>query len=501
MPPQALGAMLTLLGIAQHGNRIELKLEHGQGEIVWVTPSTFRFRITVPGLSEELPPAKAAGDGPSDAVELEIQETARAVRMRSRFIEVSIGKRGMLLDVRRADGARLIADGMGADPTDRGMRLRRALRPEARYYGLGPREDEIFDARGQSLVPKSRFLYSTLGYGEYWPNAANDWFQFGSAGFTITGGATVDFYFYYGPSLKQVLEEHNRVRGTSALWPASTERAGTWATLRSSLLRIVQGAISGEIAPSFDLGAYANAESELQQRARQLGSLVAEVSPGKLGLSSFREQLASFFEVYAYEANEKGYPPWHPLPFQFPEDPECARRVDEFMLGDEMLVAPIVAPGGAREVYLPQGVWTNLESNEVYPGRKTITVKTASLPVFARNGTIVPLNSKGGMALHYFPKLGAEFFLVEEDAWTQVHAAPAADILRLQIESKKTRDYQWVVHHVDRPASVGFEDRQYREVTGGLADQTWSYDAKARNLQVRVKVAAGEDRIINVAFN
>ena len=37
---------------------------------------------------------------------------------------------------------------------------------------------------------------------------------------------------------------------------------------------------------------------------------------------------------------------WHPLPFQFPDDPECALHADEFMLGDEMLIAPIVDAGG-----------------------------------------------------------------------------------------------------------------------------------------------------------
>jgi alpha-glucosidase (family GH31 glycosyl hydrolase) len=294
------------------------------------------------------------------------------------------------------------------------------------------------------------------------------------------------------------MEEHNGVRGTAALWPAETAKTGSWETLRNTLLRIVHGGISGAIAPTLDLGAYAGAPAELQQRARQLGSLVAEASPEKIGLSSFRTQLASFFDVYAYEAHEKGYPVWHPLPFQFPEDPECALHVDEFMLGDEMLVALIVAEGGSRLLYLPQGVWTNLETNEVLQGRRNITVRTNSLPVFARNGVIVPLDSQGGMALHYFPKLGAEFFLAEDDAWTQVHAAPAGDVMRLEIESKKTRDYQWMVHHVDRPASVGFDGAQFREVSGAMADRTWSYDAKMRNLQVRV--AAGEDSIVNLVW-
>ena len=124
--------------------------------------------------------------------------------------------------------------------------------------------------------------------------------------------------------------------------------------------------------------------------------------------------------------------------------------------------------------------------------------------VFARNGAIVPLDIAAGMALHYFPKAGGEFFLLEGDIadYSQVHAAPALDIMRLQIESKKDRDYQWVVHHVERPASVEFGGRQYREVAafGELADRTWFHDAARKNLHVKVKVQAGEDCIINLNF-
>jgi hypothetical protein len=140
----------------------------------------------------------------------------------------------------------------------------------------------------------------------------------------------------------------------------------------------------------------------------------------------------------------------------------------------------------------------------VTTGPRTITVESKSLPVFARNGAIVPLDAAAGMALHYFPKAGGEFFLLEGDIadYSQVHAAPALDIMRLQIESKKDRDYQWVVHHVEKPASVEFEDRKYREVAtlSALADRTWFYDAGQKNFHVKVKVKAGEDCIVNLNF-
>jgi hypothetical protein len=266
---------------------------------------------------------------------------------------------------------------------------------------------------------------------------------------------------------------------------------------------MVHGAMSAVLAPEFDLTPYANAPPELVQRARQLGSLVPKVTPGAVGLSDFRTQLASFFDVYALEIRDHGHPAWHPLPFQFPDDAEGARHADEFMLGDEMLVAPIYEPGGKRSVYLPRGIWTSLETNEVFQGKRSIAVETKALPVFARNGSIVPLDSAGGIALHYFPTLAAEFFLLESDIgdYSQVHAAPAADIMRLEIETKKDRDYQWVVHHIEKPASVGFQNAKYRAAPSlaTMADGMWFYDAARKNLHVRVRVKAEQDSIVNVA--
>jgi alpha-glucosidase (family GH31 glycosyl hydrolase) len=362
----------------------------------------------------------------------------------------------------------------------------------------------VFSLLGKSLRGEVPFLLTTAGYGEYHAGAGSYHFDFTVPGRYRVSGPEIDYFFHYGPTPKEIFEEHSLLHISPQPWPVSTERFASWATLRNSMVRIVQGAMSAANTPLFDLTPYNNAPEELKTRARQMGSIVARVTPGTVGLSGLRQQLDTFYGSYLAEMQDRGFPVWHPLPFQFPEDQEGARHTDEFMLGDEMLIAPIYEPGEQRTVYLPRGIWTSLETNEVTYGPKTITVKTKSLPVFARNGAIVPLNSANGMALHYFPKLGGEFFLLEGDIaeYTQVHAAPALDFMRLEIESKKERDYQWVVHHVDQPSEVGFEGKTYRQVerAAEMGDRTWFYDAAGKNLQVRAKVKAGEDCIINVSF-
>jgi len=501
MPLQALAAVTTLLAFSPHGNRIDLRLDHGAAELVWVTPSTFRFRRALDG------PLPAVAWEDRAPVVFQTDEEPGLLRLRSKFLEVAIQKRGLLVRVRRLDGTPLMTD--LSEPAalrtpSGGVAWERQMPAEARFYGLGPRTDSEFDVRGKALATEVPFLVSTTGYGEYHASRGAYRFDFTAADRYRIEAPGIDYFFYHGPAIKQIFEEHKGAPGAATTWAAAAETAASWSGLHSTLLRLVHGAMSAALGPSLSLAPYAAAPPELASRARQLGSLVDDVSPGPVGLSDFRRQLESFYATYAAEAETRGFPLWHALPFQFPDDPECARHADEFMLGDEMLVAPIYAPGNRRTVYLPQGIWTNLDTNETLPGRRSIAVETSGLPVFVRNGMILPLDFTGGIALHYFPTLAAEFFLLESDPadWTQVHAAPAADIMRLEIEGKKTRDYQWVVHHVERPSEVGFEDREYRQVmsAGALADRTWFYDAARKNLHVQVRVAAGEDCIVNLSY-
>lgn len=497
MPAQALAAVATLLSFAPHGNHVEFRLDRGSAELVWVSDSTFRFRRTLDG------PLPAVRWVERKEVPTETDDAAGAVRMRSKYLEVTVQKHGLLLRVRKVDGTPLLADVSEPQQAGSGVAWERQSPAGARFYGLGPRADPSLDLRGKAVDSDMPFLVTTAGYGEFHA-AGPARFDFTAADRYRIEAPAVDYFIYYGPTVKEIFEEHQSVRGRETPWAVAAGNPATWEGLRASLLRLVHGAMSAALDPAFDLTPFANAPPELAARARQLGSLVRTATPGAVGLSDFRRQLKAFFESYVPELQDKGYPTWHPLPFQFPDDAECARHADEFMLGDEMLVAPVYQPGRKRSLYLPQGLWTELETNQVFPGRRTITVETAALPVFARNGMIVPLDSEGGMALHYFPTLAAEFFLLESDIgdYSQVHAAPADDIMRLQIESKKERTYQWVVHHIERPSAVGFGGRKYRPVAflQALADRSWFYDAAQKNLHVRVRVAAGEDSIINLEF-
>lgn len=90
------------------------------------------------------------------------------------------------------------------------------------------------------------------------------------------------------------------------------------------------------------------------------------------------------------DAQVTGLPITRPLWLMFPADTEGYKQDQEFMLGDNVLVAPVVTEGATmRDVYFPQGCWSRPETGEQFQGPKHIAVSAPllSLPYFFRCGT------------------------------------------------------------------------------------------------------------------
>jgi alpha-glucosidase (family GH31 glycosyl hydrolase) len=96
----------------------------------------------------------------------------------------------------------------------------------------------------------------------------------------------------------------------------------------------------------------------------------------------------SHLKALAERAVATGKPIWSPLFYVFPEDDTTYLTRDEFMVGDSLLVAPVVEPGvRQRDVYLPAGRWRDFWSEKVVEGGRTLRDYPAPLetiPVFER---------------------------------------------------------------------------------------------------------------------
>jgi len=99
--------------------------------------------------------------------------------------------------------------------------------------------------------------------------------------------------------------------------------------------------------------------------------------------------LYSAFARYRYE----GLPPFRALVMDDPTDVNCQKIDDAYLMGDNLLVAPMFVGQTERDVYLPAGRWFDFDTNAVFEGGQThrISASLEKIPIFVRDGTILPL--------------------------------------------------------------------------------------------------------------
>ena len=84
---------------------------------------------------------------------------------------------------------------------------------------------------------------------------------------------------------------------------------------------------------------------------------------------------------------------FRPILLNYPTDPDAVALDDEFMVGDDLLVAPILRPGAeSRLVYLPEGIWIDYWTGTRHAGRTTLRVAAPleTVPLFVRAGAVIP---------------------------------------------------------------------------------------------------------------
>jgi alpha-D-xyloside xylohydrolase len=108
-----------------------------------------------------------------------------------------------------------------------------------------------------------------------------------------------------------------------------------------------------------------------------------------------RERLRPYLMAQMRVAHETGVPPMRPLFVDFPADPAAWDVDDAFLLGPDLLVAPVLYPGAtSRQVYLPAGVdWVDAWTGAEYPGGGTVDAPAPAdrIPVFLRAGAENPI--------------------------------------------------------------------------------------------------------------
>ncbi|MCK6067157.1 MULTISPECIES: alpha-xylosidase [Microbacterium] len=114
------------------------------------------------------------------------------------------------------------------------------------------------------------------------------------------------------------------------------------------------------------------------------------------------------------DATETGVPVMRPMALEFPHDPAAAYLDRQYMLGSDLLVAPVFSADGDVEFYLPEGEWTQLLIGETVTGGRWRRERHGfdSIPVYVRPGAVIPWGARtdrpdydylDGLRLRVFP--------------------------------------------------------------------------------------------------
>jgi len=102
--------------------------------------------------------------------------------------------------------------------------------------------------------------------------------------------------------------------------------------------------------------------------------------------AELKQRILPYLMHTAREAHEHGWPMLRAMILEFPDDPACRYLDRQYMLGSDLLVAPVFQATGEVTYYLPAGSWRHLLTGEeaTGPGYRTDIVGALELPLWVR---------------------------------------------------------------------------------------------------------------------
>ncbi|MGD9875035.1 MAG: glycoside hydrolase family 31 protein [Kiritimatiellia bacterium] len=206
---------------------------------------------------------------------------------------------------------------------------------------------------------------------------------------------------------------------TPALWAG--DQYASWEQYRSLIPAGLSAGVSGAPFWGHDIGGYiGDPGPELYIRWLQFGAFsplmqyhgMKRREPWEFGreaeaayklLSHLRMNLKPTLIALGREAAATGLPIMRPMTMEFPADPRFASEDSQYMLGPDLLVAPVLeANAMVRKVKFPAGVWRHLlRPEKLYegPSEPLVSCGLVDAPVFVRDGASLKVQLDEGREL------------------------------------------------------------------------------------------------------
>jgi alpha-D-xyloside xylohydrolase len=111
--------------------------------------------------------------------------------------------------------------------------------------------------------------------------------------------------------------------------------------------------------------------------------------------TKLKATLMPYLYQAARVAHLDGVPVMRAMVVEFPDDPACTHLDRQYMLGPDLLVAPVFTEDGHVEYYVPDGQWTHLLTGETVTGPRWVAEEHDfdSVPLLVRPGAVLPVGA------------------------------------------------------------------------------------------------------------
>ncbi|MBC1793987.1 alpha-xylosidase [Listeria booriae] len=188
--------------------------------------------------------------------------------------------------------------------------------------------------------------------------------------------------------------------------------------------------------------------------------------------TKLKMRLMPYLFKQAVTAHKEGVPVMRPMVLAYTEDPAAATLDRQYMLGENLLVAPIFNDQGQAEFYLPKGKWTNILTEQVYDGGQWVSEHHdyMSLPLLAKENSIIVHGAEENHAEYdYAEKPTIHIYGFENDgseASTIIYQATGQQKATIRVQNKNNEvtvqtegltEYTIIWHKQHNPATKTYE--------------------------------------------
>ncbi|HUF22854.1 MAG TPA: TIM-barrel domain-containing protein [Vicinamibacterales bacterium] len=224
------------------------------------------------------------------------------------------------------------------------------------------------------------------------------------------------------PTKEYTGELHVRWFQFGAFCPSFRSHGRTWH------LRLPWGWNRGELGPS-EIRSYTGGAADpdpVELRNPNVEPIVRKYL-------ELRYRLLPYIYTAVRECHETGLPLMRSMWLHYPDDPEAAKRGDQFLWGRDMLIAPVTEKGAtSRRVYLPRGTWFDFWTDERLEGGREIDrpVDLETMPIYVRAGATLPFGPvkewttqrvDAPLELMVYPGADGHYTLYEDDGASFEH--------------------------------------------------------------------------------